>query len=390
MRVLAFVLLLAACGDDPAVSDADTTATTDADFTTDATTTTTDVTNDAPSLDVELPPEVIEPGDFPSTIARYDLLETIAGRGLQNGDGNEWQASYEGGPAVTAELSSPHIAMADLAGNVYIADKEAHAIRKVSPEGVITTVAGTNAPGNGSDTAGPGIDKALSNPNGLWVRADGVVYVLDTDNGKVRRLGADGIMTTLFAVPGGIYEGRGLWVADDEGRAFVASRTKIIAWDPELGARVFARGFTELGMLVMDPDGHLVAADRGGNRVFRVSDDGGSTAIAGDGTKDGGDDGEPALEVGLDEVRAVWFLPNRGYFLGLHEGNDVWYVDPDGHAWLFLKGGDHQAHGGDGQNFRTAGKKISEVRAVTVDYAGNLIICENDFGFIRRLNRKAP
>lgn len=371
MRSWLVLSLLVACGEDPSATDTDTRT-----------------TSDAPPLDIELPPEVIEPGDFASTIARYDLLETIAGRGLQNADGNEWMSSYEGGPATEAELSSPHIAMADLAGNIYIADKEAHAIRKVTPDGTISTLAGTSSPGNAVEP-GPATQGALNNPNGLWVRADGVVYVLDTDNGKVRRVGLDGVMSTLFIVPGGIDEGRGLWVADDESRAYVASRKKIMVWEGSGAAREYAKGFTELGMLVVDPDGELVAADRGAHRVFRVGDDGGATIIAGNGTTQGGADGTPALEMGFEEVRAVWFLPNGGYFLGLHQGQHIWYVDPDGLAWLFLRG-DGQAHSGDGQNFRTPGDKVSEVRAVTVDYAGNILITENDFGYVRRINRKAP
>ncbi len=56
--------------------------------------------------------------------------------------------------------------------------------------------------------------RAPSNPNGLWVLEDGTVYILDLDNDKVRKLHPDGMMVTLFTVPG-LTLGRGLWVAAD-------------------------------------------------------------------------------------------------------------------------------------------------------------------------------
>src|SRR5438445_3474065 len=82
---------------------------------------------------------------FTNLAASYGLLTTIAGSGLVRciNCGNNWQPSDEGGLAINATLSSPHIAMADRAGNIYLADKDAQAIRKVTPDGNIFTVAGT-------------------------------------------------------------------------------------------------------------------------------------------------------------------------------------------------------------------------------------------------------
>lgn len=370
----ACMALATACSDDHQHShdDADTTTSTDGD--------TSDGTSDDGS-DID---------EFTALVGQYNLLVTIAGAGQQRDMGIEWQAGMEGGPATSAELSRPHIAMADLAGNIYIADKEAHAVRKVDPDGVITTVAGTNVLGDDGDGPGLGTAMRLGDPNGLWVRSDGVVYILDLDNGKVRRLDADGTMTTLFAVPGGITSGRGLWVADDEKTAYVADGKDVLVWRDDEGVSVFARGFADLGNLAMDPNGNVVVTDRAGDRVYRLSSTGAATVIAGNGTPDGGGDGEPALETGLDEVRAVWFLPNGGYFLGTHEGNQVWYVDTKGVIHLFLDGGDTHAHSGDGLYFRSPGKKVSEVRAITVDYKGNVLVTENDFGYVRAVLRNGP
>lgn len=324
-------------------------------------------------------------------VASYDRLETIAGRGTQRDEGNEWLASYEGGGATLCELSRPHMAMADSRGRIYIADKEAHGVRRVELDGTIHTVAGTDLAGDDGDTPGPATSRRLTDPNGLYVLANDVVHILDQGNGKIRRLATDGTLTTFITVPGGIETGRGLWVAEDESSAFIASGGKILRWRTGVGVSVYASGFVELGNLVVDPSGALVATDRGGHRVYRVAANGTLTAIAGNGTKTGGGDGEPALDSGLDEPRAVWFLPEDiggGYLVGTHEGNQVWYVDPAGLLHLFLDGGDNHAHAGDGQYFRTPGEKVSEVRAITMAPNGDLIITENDYGFIRRVTRR--
>ena len=89
-------------------------------------------------------------GEFLSFAARYDLLETVAGLGdVSEKEVSGWSTAMEGGPAVAAELSRPHIALADSEGRIYIADKDAHAVRRVSPTGTIETIAGNGLNGAG-------------------------------------------------------------------------------------------------------------------------------------------------------------------------------------------------------------------------------------------------
>jgi hypothetical protein len=125
--------------------------------------------------------------------------------------------------------------------------------------------------------------------------------------------------------------------------------------------------------------------DRGANRVYKVSKGGNKTPIAGNGDSTGGGDGWPALSTGLAGVRGIWFLPNGGYLLATHEGSQIWYVDPAGIIHLFVDGSPG-AHSGDGDYFRDPGPKLSEVRAVTMDSRGRIIITENDAGFIRTID----
>ena len=76
-----------------------------------------------------------------------------------------------------------------------------------------------------------------------------------------------------------------------------------------------------------------------------------------------------------------------GFFLGTHEGCQLWFVDAAGLAHLFVDG-EKDAHAGIGEAFDTPGKKVSEMRSVTLDAAGNVIIVDDDRGFVTRVERK--
>jgi hypothetical protein len=323
---------------------------------------------------------------FEQFVQNYGVISTIAGKGDFDDKGvNGWTSEYEGGLAVDAELSRPHFVMADSSGAIYIADKDAHAIRKLK-DGRIFTVAGTSVSGDDGD--GVATEHRLHSPNGMWVRADGVFYILDLGNSKIRKVTQEGMMSTLIDDPGGISLGRGLWVSDDEKLVYYSSGNKIRKWSQSEGITIYATGFSQLGNLVVDPTGHVVATDRGANVVYRVFDDGSKIVIAGNGHASGGGNGYPATETGIDGVRGIWFLPDSSFLLATHEGSQIWYVDNSGIINLFLDGkeGD-EYHSGDGEHFRTAGDKISEARSISVDYLGHFLIAENDRGFIRKIQK---
>jgi len=325
---------------------------------------------------------------FDSLLKSYDILSTIAGKGATvDGDENLWLDEFEGGKATDAILSGPHIAIADSMGNVYIADKNAHAIRKVDTQGIITTVAGVNKSGDGKDSLAT--TQALSGPNGLWVSKAGVLYILDLWNNKIRKVDLNGQMTTIIHDKNGMSAGRGLWVSQTEDTIWYCSGSVIKIWTEKDGLRTFADGFSGgLGNIVQDRDGNIIATDRDANLVYRIDKSGKKTIIAGTGNPKGGGHGYPALQTAFYGVRGVWVLEDNSYFLATHEGSQIWYVDTAGIAHLFINGkeGDEN-HTGDGMNFRTPGYKVSEVRAITADYQGNLLITENDMGFIRRLDK---
>jgi hypothetical protein len=324
------------------------------------------------------------PNAWSNLISSYGVLKTLAGNGQLGVDvSNFWQSSFEGGRATNANLSRPHFAMADTNGNIFIVDKDSHSVLKVTADGNIHTVAGTHVEGYNGDGPAAGTALQLDFPNGLWVRGDGTVYILDTGNGRIRRLDSSGIMTTLVTVTNGIAGGRGLWVKDDESLIYYVDGNDVKKWTPTKLSTLNNKSFGDPGNLVVNGHGELIVTDRGNNKVYRLNKDGSKDVLAGDGSTNSIVNGTLAINNGLYGVRGVWYLPNDGYLLALHEGSQIAYVDPAGFIYVFLDGYTGDTHSGDGEWFHTPGYKIGEARSVTMDNHGNIIICENDNGYIR-------
>src|SRR6185436_4558558 len=326
---------------------------------------------------------------FLNLVYSYGMLETIAGTVVGQTDGvSYWQPAFEGGYGASAALSRPHFAQADRAGNVYVADKNSHAILKVSPDGTIRTFAGNHVGGFNGEGPAQATQLRLNFPNGEWVRADGTVYVLDTDNGRVRRVNTNGMMQTLFFTTSGgtsLSGGRGLWVNEAENLAYFCANSQLRRWTAAQGLQTIASGFTELGPLYVEATGNILVCDRGANKAYRITPAGALTVIAGNGLTTGGGDGFPALETGLWGVRSIWPVPTGGFLLLTHNACQLWYMDTAGIVHLLVNGARGNTHAGDGQFFYTPNPSISEGRSVTMDFQGNILITESDYGFVRRV-----
>ena len=358
-----------------------------------------------PTLLAEAEPDGLS-SEFTRMLAGFGKMETVAGRvlgGIPSGNEacNDWNAAWEGGPATDADLSRPHMAQADAAGNIYIADKEGHAVRKVALDGTITTFAGTGLRGNGGE--GVANQTNLREPNGLFTFPDGTTFILEIDDncetgvilsgGKIRRVAPNGLMTTLIDDPN-LGTGRGLWVSPDESLIYYCSGSVLRKWTPQAGIETFSTGYLSLGNIAMGPDGFLMVTDRSnrqiesGHYVYRLSADGSTkTIIAGNGTTFGGASGRAATAKGLNEVRGIAVRPDGSYFLCTHRASQVWFVDTQGIIWQIINGSNsHEIHDGDGQTLANTNLlKISEPRAVTLAPNGDLIVTENDDGYIRRV-----
>ena len=105
------------------------------------------------------------------------VITTIAGIGGTGG------FSGDGGPATAAALNLPFDVAADAAGNVYVSDQNNHRVRKISPSGIISTIAG-NGNAAFSGDGGPSTAAEVSFPNGLDVGPDGSVYLADLEIGR--------------------------------------------------------------------------------------------------------------------------------------------------------------------------------------------------------------
>jgi hypothetical protein len=332
------------------------------------------------------------PAAFTNLINSYGILHTIAG----NGDAgyadpgadvtNYWKPSFEGQLATNVALSRPHFAMEDDASNVYIVDKDSDSVLKVTTDGRIHTVAGIHSISNGPDGPTIATSVGMNTPNGLWVRGDGTFYVLDTGNGKVRKVNTSGIMTTLFTDSKGISGGRGLWVRSDEALIYYASGADLRRWTPTGGTVNLNTQFNDLGNIIMSGT-NLVATDRGANTVWLVNTNTGvRTLLCGSGGEGLVVDGTPALTNSLYGVRGVWQPPTGGYFLADDYGAQLVFVDPAGILHLFVNG-NNDDHAGDGEWFyQPAHYLFGQLRSVSMDNQGNLIIVENDEGYVRRID----
>jgi hypothetical protein len=322
-------------------------------------------------------------GEFQRLLSKLGELDTLAGAGKRQDDVNEWSDAFEDAQAVDVELSSPHSALGDDDGNTYIADKDAHAIRMVRQDGILVTVAGLNVAGDDGNQPAPGRESHLNQPNGIWVKGDGTVYILDLGNEKIRRLDPEGTLTTLFVVPD-LAEGRGLWVSEDETLVYVSSGTQLKRWRAEAGLDVYADGFAELGNIWVDAEDQrtVYVTDRGAHRVYRVGADRQPEPIAGDGSASRTLRSAPALEAGLHGVRGIWRHELGGLLLATHAGSQVLYLDTHGFIHLLVDGSKN-AHAGDGKPVTTPGRKVSEVRSVTINPRGDLLVAEHDAGYVR-------
>ena len=190
------------------------------------------------------------------------IIDTVAGCGVEGYSG-------DGGPAVHAQIASPHGTALDQEGNVYIADLKNDRIRKVdATTGIITTVAGTGEHGCSGD-GGPATEAMLASPIAVFATADGDLYIADHRNSRIRRVDATtGVITTVAGTGEQDFHG-------DGGPATQAA----ISLPRDVA---------------LDADGSLYIADGANNRIRKVDPDGTITTVAGTGSTEFSGDGGPA------------------------------------------------------------------------------------------------
>ena len=210
------------------------------------------------------------------------LIITVAGGGaVYPGDG---------GPATAAMLNTPYDLAFDASGNLYIGDLGKFRIRKVTSQGVITTVAGTGTRGFSGD-GGPATAAQLGNISGLAVDASGNLYIGDLINYRIRKVTTQGVITTAAGSVSRGFSGDG-------------------------GPATAARLEGPYGLAV-DASGNLYIGDSGNFRIRKVTSQGVITTVAGSGTLGFSGDGGPATAARL----------NGPYGLAVDKSGNVYVAD---------------------------------------------------------------
>ncbi|OKH98947.1 hypothetical protein A6A06_25420 [Streptomyces sp. CB02923] len=204
-------------------------------------------------------------------VGRDGVVTTVAGNGTAGFGG-------DGGPATAASLNFPHALSVGRDGSLYIADDYNHRIRKVTPDGIITTVAGDGTEGFGGD-GGPATGASLNFPHAVAVGRSGQLYIADRYNHRVREVAPDGVITTVAGAGRAGFSGDG------------GAATRAALHLPQCVA--------------VGDDGTLYVTDYGNERVRKVTADGCITTVAGSGTKGFGGDGGPAVSAALDQPLGI-------------------------------------------------------------------------------------
>jgi sugar lactone lactonase YvrE len=233
-------------------------------------------------------------------IRKLDLITkritTVAGSGERGYRG-------DGGPAVIAALNMPHEIRFDAKGDLYIAERDNHVIRKVDMKaGTISTVAGTGAPGFSGD-GGPGVKAQLRQPHSIVFDRIGDLLICDIGNRRIRKLHLDtGIIET--------YAGTGEAKPTPDGAP--------AAGTPLNGPRTFA----------VAPNGDLYLALREGNAIYRI-DARSQTLhrVAGTGEQGYAGDGGPALNAKLAGPKGLAFDPSGVLYIADTENHVIRKVD---------------------------------------------------------------
>jgi sugar lactone lactonase YvrE len=273
-------------------------------------------------------------------VSASGLISTVAGNGSTGYSG-------DGGPAASAQLNNPTGVAVDSAQNIYVADMYNCVIRKITGA-VITTVAGDYSPGYAGD-GNQANDAELAYPSDIALDRSGDLYIADEQNSVVRKVSADGVISTVAGTGAPNYSG-------DQSAAIRAQLN-------------FPSG------IAVDLVGNLYIADSGNSRLREVSASGTITTVAGN----GGDTGPEDLS--LDNPRGVG-IDNRG---------DIWVTDGGSNTVrefsisgaVAVLGSGVYGYAGDGSTAVTA--EFSNPVGITADFSGNVYVVDSYNSRVRKI-----
>jgi len=317
-------------------------------------------------------------------------VTTLAGSGV---------GEFADGSGASAGFSYPRGLAIDASGTLFVADGNNHRIRKVTPSGVVTTLAG----GDAGFADGTGPDAKFRTPSGVALDRTGNVYVADSDNRVIRKITPSGVVTTIAGNPfrsrdgkaaEAILNGPANVLADATGNLLVpewgGDMIRNVAVDGTVTTFAGAIGagfedgplstarFDTPKVIVRDGSGTLYVTDALNRRIRQISAAGIVTTLAGS---------TPGLSDG-NGASAQFEYPNG---LALDQGLGVMYVADEGNHRIrqVTKGGTVTTFAGSGSGGYADGPplaaKFSYPRGVTLDSAGNIYVADADNCRIRKI-----
>jgi len=309
------------------------------------------------ALTVDAAGDIFVADTFNHRIRKIDprgIITTVAGNGTAGSTG-------DGGPATAAEIQWPHSVAVDRAGDIYLTDSPNHKIRKVDhATGIITTIAGTGTAGYNGDGI-PATSARIDDPKGVMVDDDGqghvTVYIADSLNQRVRKVGADGIIRTVAGTGAQGYNGDGI---------------------PATSASLYRpRG------LALDAAGNLYLADDDNHRVRRIDTNGIISTIAGTGVAGYNGDGIPATQAELNNPRTLALDPAGYLYIADGSNSRIRRVDLASGIITTVAGTGANGYAGDGGAATAA--KLAAARGVGLGPDGTLYIADTFNSRIRQV-----
>ena len=337
-------------------------------------------------------------------VAANGALTTMAGTGTRGDSG-------DGGAATSAQLNSPAGIAVDTSGDVYFADNASNRVRKIGTYGTITTVAGTGVAGYSGDGGPAAPFSQLNSPNGISLDAAGALYIADTNNYAIRKVTPDGTITSVVGDGKLGYGGDGepadtgqlafpYGVATDTaGNLYVAdswnSRIRKVnsggmlstyagngtAWWGDGGPATSALLYSPWGV-VLDGGGNVYIGDALNNRVRRVSTDGVISTVAGTGAPGYSGDGGQATGAGLDAPAGVSVDADDNLLIADSDNSRVRKVTPAGIIGTAAGSG---AWGDAGELGPATAAQFMIPMGVTTDTAGNFYVADSWGSQIRKV-----
>lgn len=277
------------------------------------------------------------------------IISTIAGTGIAGYSG-------DGGPATNAQLSKPVKIAIDTLNNLYFADLNNNSIRKITPTGVITTVAGIGIAGYSGD-GGLATASRLFHPSGVSCDRMGNIYIADYGNSVIRKVSSVGIITTIA----------GTGVAGSSGD----------------GGPATAAQLNQPWGVTPDGTGNLYIADLVNHKVRKISSSGTITTFAGTGVAGFAGDGGAAISAMLNQPACVIFDQSGNMYISDQLNNRIRKISTSG-IISTIAGNGIAGYSGDGGPATAAA--INSTNDIAFDTLGRLVICDNTNNRVRRIS----